>query len=89
MFWGSFSAAGTGQLVRVEGKINGTKYRDILHVKPVQSAQDLRLGCRFMTLSSYPSRLDAVFPSKSASSKYKVKCLNAYVNVIFPDKFAI
>jgi hypothetical protein len=28
MLWGSFSAAGTGRLVRIEGKMNGAKYRD-------------------------------------------------------------
>ena len=27
MLWGCFSAAGTGRLVRIEGKMNGAKYR--------------------------------------------------------------
>ena len=27
MLWGCFSVAGTGRLVRIEGKINGAKYR--------------------------------------------------------------
>ena len=31
MLWGCFSAAGTGRLVRVEGKLNGAKYRDTLN----------------------------------------------------------
>ena len=30
MLWGCFSAAGAGRLVRVEGKMNGAKYREIL-----------------------------------------------------------
>ena len=30
MLWGCFSEAGTGRLVRIEGKINGAKYREIL-----------------------------------------------------------
>jgi hypothetical protein len=30
MLWGCFSAAGTGRLVRIEGKMNGAKYREIL-----------------------------------------------------------
>ena len=38
------SAAGTGQLVRVERRFNGAKYRDILNENLVQGAQDLRLG---------------------------------------------
>ena len=30
MLWGCFSAAGTGSLVRIEGKMNGAMYREIL-----------------------------------------------------------
>jgi hypothetical protein len=30
MLWGCFSAAGAGRLVRIEGKMNGAKYREIL-----------------------------------------------------------
>ena len=40
MLWGCFSAAGTGALVRIEGKLNGAKYGDILNKNLVQSAQD-------------------------------------------------
>ena len=47
MLWGCFSAAETGRLVRIEGKINGAKYREILDENLLQSAQDLRLGQRF------------------------------------------
>ena len=47
MLWGCFSAAGTGRLVRIEGKMNGAKYREILDENLLQSAQDLRLGRRF------------------------------------------
>ena len=41
-----FSAAGTGRLVRIEGKMNGAKYREILDENLLQSSQDLRLGLR-------------------------------------------
>jgi hypothetical protein len=44
---GCFSAAGTGRLVRIEGKMNGAKYREILDENLLQSTQDLKLGRRF------------------------------------------
>ncbi len=47
MLWGCFSAAGTGRLVAIKGKMNAAKYRDILDENLLQSAQDLRLGRRF------------------------------------------
>ena len=47
MLWGCFSAAGTGRLVRIEGKMNGAKYREILDENLLQSILDLRLGRRF------------------------------------------
>ena len=47
MLWGCFSAAGTGRLIRIEGKMNRAKYREILEENLLQSAQDFRLGRRF------------------------------------------
>ena len=44
MLWGLFSVAGTGRLVRIEGKTNGAKYREILDENLLQSGQDLKLG---------------------------------------------
>ena len=44
---GCFSAAGTGSLVRIEGKMKGAKYREILDENLLQSTQDLRRGRRF------------------------------------------
>ena len=46
MLWVYFSAAGTGRLVRIEGKMNGATYREILDENLLQSAQDLRLGVK-------------------------------------------
>ena len=37
MLWGCFSAAGTGRLVRMEGKMNGAKYREIFDENLLQS----------------------------------------------------
>ena len=47
MLWGCFSVAGTGRLVRIEAKMNGAKYREILYDNLLHSSQDLRLGRRF------------------------------------------
>jgi hypothetical protein len=44
MLWGWFSVAGSGRLVRIEEKMNGVKYREILDENLIQSTQDLRLG---------------------------------------------
>jgi hypothetical protein len=46
MLWGFISVAGTGRLVRIDGKMNGAKYREILDKNLLQSAQDLRLGVK-------------------------------------------
>ena len=55
MLWGCFSAAGTGRLVRIKGKMNRAKYWEILDENLLQSAQDLRLGRRFtFQLDNYP-----------------------------------
>ena len=44
VLWGCFSVAGTGRLVRIGGKMNRAKYREILDENLFQIAQDLRLG---------------------------------------------
>jgi hypothetical protein len=47
MLWECFSVAGTGRLVRIEGKMNREKNREITDENLLQSAQDLSLGRRF------------------------------------------
>ena len=47
MLWGCFSAAGTGRLVSIEGKMNGAKNREILDEILSAQEQVLRLGRRF------------------------------------------
>uniref|UniRef100_A0AAZ3RC48 Uncharacterized protein n=1 Tax=Oncorhynchus tshawytscha TaxID=74940 RepID=A0AAZ3RC48_ONCTS len=44
MLCGWFSAVGTGRLVRIEGKMNRAKYRELLDENMFQSAQDFRLN---------------------------------------------
>ncbi|KAG2467933.1 TCB1 transposase, partial [Polypterus senegalus] len=48
MLWGCFSAAGTGRLVRIKGRMTAAMYRDILDENLLQSAFDLRLRLRFI-----------------------------------------
>ena len=43
MFWGCFSSAGTGALVRIEGKMDGAKYKKIIKENLLPSARKLKL----------------------------------------------
>jgi hypothetical protein len=47
MLWGCFSVSGTGIIVRIEGKMKGAKYREILDENLLQNTPVLRLGQRF------------------------------------------
>jgi hypothetical protein len=47
MLWRCFSVEETGRLVRIEGKMNRAKYREVFDENLLQRAQDLRLGQRF------------------------------------------
>jgi hypothetical protein len=40
--------AGTGKLIRIEVKMDGAKYREILEGNLLQSSRDLRLGQRWL-----------------------------------------
>lgn len=44
MLWGCFSSAGTGQLVRIEGKMDAAKYTQILEENLRPSARQLKMG---------------------------------------------
>ncbi|KAG2456860.1 TCB1 transposase, partial [Polypterus senegalus] len=48
MLWGCFSAAGTGRLIRIKGKMTAAMYRDILAENLLHSALDLRLRRRLI-----------------------------------------
>jgi hypothetical protein len=45
--WGCVSSSGPGKRVRIEGMMDGAKYREILDGNLIQSSRDLRLGRRF------------------------------------------
>jgi hypothetical protein len=44
MLWGCFSVAGIGRLVRIEAKMNGAKYREILDENLLQSSGPQTVG---------------------------------------------
>jgi transposase len=44
MLWGCFSAQGTGQLHRIEGRMDGAMYREILSDHLLPSARALKMG---------------------------------------------
>ena len=72
MLWGHFSAARTGRLVRIEGKMNRAKYREILDENLLQSAQDLRLGQRF----TFQQENDPKHTAKTTQEWLQDKSLN-------------
>jgi len=47
MLWGCFSSARTGALVRIERKMDGEKYRQILEENLLPSARKMKLGRNF------------------------------------------
>ena len=47
MSWGFISSAWTAKLVRIEGTMDGGKYRRILDENLLESAMNLKLGRRF------------------------------------------
>jgi hypothetical protein len=67
-----FSEAGTGRLVRIEGKMIGAKYREILDEKLLQSAQDHRLGRR----STFAQENDSKHTVKTTQEWLRDKSLN-------------
>ena len=50
MLWGRFSVAGTVRPVRIELKMNGAKYREILDENLIQSAQDICSSIRTLAI---------------------------------------
>ena len=69
---GTFSSAGTGKLVRIEGMMDGAKYREILEGNLFQSSRDLRLGRRFI----FQQDNDLKHTSKATLEWFKGKHLN-------------
>ena len=73
MLWGCFSAVGTRRLVRIKGKMNGAKYREIIDENLLQSAQALRLGQRF----TFQQDNDPKHTAKTMQEWLRDKSLNA------------
>ncbi|KAF7650250.1 hypothetical protein LDENG_00128540 [Lucifuga dentata] len=65
-------AAGTGKLVRVKGKLNGAKYKDILNENLLQSL-DLQLGRGWIFQQDNDPKLNLKI--KKCSSHHKIQVL--------------
>jgi hypothetical protein len=64
MLWGCFSVARTGRLVRIEAKMNGAKYREILDENRALRTLDWSEGSpsnRTTTLSTPPRQCRSGF----------------------------
>lgn len=48
MWWGCFSSAGTGERVKIEGRMNAVKYREILVKNLMKSAKHLQMVWKFI-----------------------------------------
>ena len=67
-----FSLAGTGILVRIEGMMDGAKYREILEGNLFQSSRDLRLGLKL----TFQQDNDPKHTAKATREWFKGKHLN-------------
>jgi hypothetical protein len=72
MLWGCFSATGTWRLVRIEGKMNEEKYREILDENLLQSTQDLRVVRKF----NFQQDNDPKHTAKTTQKWLRYKSLN-------------
>ena len=48
MMWGRFSSSGTGQLVKINGIMDGALYHNILNENLTKSAKQLKMGHHFV-----------------------------------------
>ena len=62
----------SGRLVRIEGKKNGAKYKEIVDENLLQSTQDLRLGRRF----TFQQENDPKHTAKTKQEWLRDKSLN-------------
>ena len=57
MLWGCFASSGTGNLQRVEGKMDSIKYQEILGEDVMPSVRKLKLGRHWTVIPQSPPRL--------------------------------
>ena len=72
MLWGCFSSAGTGKHARIEGRMDGEKYRRILDENLLESAMNLKLGRRF----TFQQDNDPKYKSKATLERLNKKKIN-------------
>ena len=69
MLWGCFASSGTGNLQRVEGKMDSIKYQEILGENVTPSVRKLKLGCHW----TFQQDNDPKHTSKSTKAWFQKK----------------
>ena len=69
MLWGCFASSGTGNLQRVEGKMDSIKYQEILGENVMPSVRKLKLGCYW----TFQQDNDPKHTSKSTEAWFQKK----------------
>ena len=81
MLWGCFSSAGTGKPVRIEGTMDGAKYRRIIDENLFDSAMNLKLGRRF----TFQQDIDLKHKAKATLEWMDKKKINVFQWPVSPD----
>ena len=71
MLWDCFASSGTGNLHRVEGKMDSIKYQEILGENVTPSLRKLKLGCHW----TFQQDNDPKHTSKSTEAWFQKKSL--------------
>ena len=89
MLWGCSSSAGTGALVRIEGKMDGAKYRKIQEENLLPSARKLKLGRKFTFQHDNDLKHSAIATLEWLRNKKRLICLSGPVRALIKIQLKI